>query len=185
MATQKAITANPFRHNGATVLGGGNIDGVNVTNDLTLATNAFVRKSKVVRAVSPDESGNLGTLRPLSGGTFAGQVAGSYIMRRVTTTLAGSVANTVLKSGASDYGNRPYANAGIQEILDITSVDMYTGVATFGGNRGSGVPYIKPDDGSEVNFEAFPTDAVPGSLAYMVTGILPTQADYPPKTHSG
>ena len=42
---------------------------------------------------------------PLSGGNFATMTAGAYVMRKVTTTLAG-VANTSLLTGASDYSIR-------------------------------------------------------------------------------
>ena len=45
----------------------------------------------------------------ISGGNFALMTAGKYIVRRVTTELAGS-ANTALLSGSSEHGNRRSIN---------------------------------------------------------------------------
>lgn len=178
MAQTKAFTSNAVVNNGGTALGAGSagtkLDG------LSLATNAHHPDvgSRVYQAVSPTDSGNLGTIKALSAGVFGKMEEGYYITRGYMSRLA-QTNSTILRSPGSETASRkPYNPARGSQRLHITSWDYVTGVATKGGNAGDTFTYVNPVGGGAVTQEAFPTMAVPGELCYMVTGITPTQADY-------
>jgi len=188
MAQQKAISANPYRDNGATVIKGGNIDSTNTVTtapSVSEILNAEDRYgSKVAEAVSPDSSGNLGTIKANSSATFAYQmVEGEYVAKIIGTKIAG-ITNTVLRSGAGDFGHRrPIARWEGYYRLNITDWSYTTGAATYGGSEGDQVvpTGIDATTGPGVYEAANPTWAIPGELVYMIKGSLPTQDDYKSK----
>lgn len=178
MAQTKAFTNNAVANNGGTALGvssnGTKLDG------LTLSSNAHHPEvgSRVYQAVSPVDSGNLGTIKPYSAGVFGKMEEGYYITRGYMSRLA-QTNNTILRSPGSETASRkPYNPARGNYRYDITSWDYVTGAATKGGSAGSSFGYIDPVGGGAVTVEPFPTMSVPGELCYMVTGITPTQDDY-------
>jgi hypothetical protein len=167
-----AVTNTSTRNNSGVVRRGGNI-----------ASTKFVAQNELGAADDMYASGvkmtNLsGLAKSVSAGTFAVMEKGSYIIRKVTSTLAG-VANTVLKSGGSDFGNR---NA-IHKIENVRGTFL------------SGLSWAKDHDGQPTYIftksetytalgndnAARPSLAVPGELVYVV-GKTPVQDDYKAKT---
>ena len=181
---QQAKSNNPYRNRGGTVLQGGNVpvsNTANVTNVLTLANNSFYTgdvSGRVMLAVSPASSGNVGTKTVLASGTFGKNTKGQYICQGLPGTLAGSP-TTLLRSGASDFNHRnglTLTPSPKYQRLDITSWNYVTGAITSGGGRGSTVT-LGPDQAAQ------PTNAVPGELVYMVKGVDATQDDYKSRTN--
>lgn len=186
MAVQKVITGNVYHHNGGVILQAGNSDGVNVTDSLTLAENAYregaSKNNGPTKAVSPGSSGNLGNLAVFSSRPFAQMEAGEYVAKVIGDRIAQSD-DTTLRSGAADWGTRvPYNVARGYERYDNTSWDYVTGALTKGGSAGSQINYIDPIGGGAVSYEPYPTFAVPGELVFMDGDVVPTQADYAAKT---
>lgn len=182
----KPLSSNPIKNNTGTVLHAGTV-GSNVVDGMTLREVLSAEPFygwKATAAVSPDSSGNLGTMRPLSSGKFAYQQAGKYVIRKITDTLAG-VSKTHIQSGASDFGNRrPIHRFYGYQRLHITDISFYTGAATTGANAGVTVLASGVDGttGQRADHAANPSDAVPGELVYMTT-LTPTQDEYASKTN--
>jgi len=130
MAYQKAITANPYKNNGATVLNAGNVVGTNVTKSVTLANTATQYGSQ-----RPVVSSTLGIQKANNSGTFAKMTAGNYVIIGVSQTLAG-LTNTTLKASKSFSHNPKHrlttVNTGFLRALSWTSlnVDLPTYTAT-------------------------------------------------------
>jgi hypothetical protein len=110
-------------------------------------------------------------------GTLAKMVNGSYVMRRVTTTLAG-VANTMLLSGSSAYFRRSIHKVGTLRTNFLRQVswvaDDEGGVTVTNTYQNSS--YTLTDDA------AIPTRAIPGEFTLKETGNNPVNKDYPAKT---
>ena len=181
MATTKAVAGSTQKNNGSTILNGGTTSNP-ANNILTFAQNTVTPKPKgVVQAVSALESGNLGTLKAVSGGNFSHQTAGEYTGMIIGTKIAG-VTNNVLKSPASDKGSRKALHYGRgNNRYDVTTYNYFTGAATKGGNAGVAFTYWDPVAGTAIAVEPKPTSSIPGELTYMVNGVTPTQDDYKAK----
>jgi len=193
---QAAVSGNAYKNNGGTVRKAGNIATDNpITKAMTLREN-LTRKSintKNALASSPTSSGNLGTVQPLSGGTFgydppsnvSSSTAVTVIARRVSTTLSGA-ANTTLQSGASDKGIRQAVHAYTgNRLLGITSWNAVTGAATKSTTRDGLLLQASGIDGTlgrgADDTIAKSTFAIPGELVWIETGKTPTQKDYAAK----
>lgn len=179
MSSQKIISGSVQKNNGSTILNGGNVASTVDTNALTLAETTVSDQTGGPKIISNQ------TKKILSGGTFKStqpMVDGVYIGRTYGNMEIAGTASNLLKSG-SDVTRRSYHTAFRQEAVGITDVSAFTGTVTYdAGKQGSGVQFIDPATGSQIDFEAFPTDAVPGELVYMVKGIDPTQANYEKRT---
>jgi len=186
MATTVAVSGQPQKNDGGTILQAGNIGANSPVSTLTLATNASESQngSKVIQSATS----NIGTMKPISGGAFAKMTAGKYIVRGLTgQSIAGVALSGIgnIKISADQDGNYSIKRWGQYERLHITSWNYSTGVATYGGNSGDPV-YLSAVDGTVVDSAnkqtideaANPTKAIPGELVYMTTGLLPTQANY-------
>lgn len=178
MAQTKAFTSRAVVNNGGTALGAG--DSGTKMDELSLANNAHHPEygSRVFQAVSPVDSGNLGTIKPYSAGVFGKMEEGKYIMRGEMSRLASSDSTLLRCPGSQTHTRKPYNPSRGSQRLNITSWDYVTGAATKGVNAGDAFAYINPVGGGAVTQEPFPTAAVPGELCYMVTGASPTQDDY-------
>lgn len=187
MATTTAISGQPQKNNGGTVLQAGNTDS-SVVIDLSLSSNASTTPngSKVIQSATS----NIGTMKPISGGNFANTMtSGKFIVRGLTgQSIAGVALSGIgnIKIAAEQNGNYSIKRWSQYERLHITSWDYVTGAATKGGSAGDAT-YFAAVDGSTVNSNALskaaddaanPTKAVPGELVYMTTGVLPTQDEY-------
>lgn len=175
------VAGQPIKNNGTTVLGGGNAVTTgrlpNVTKNVSILanlTNDHRYGSHPVLAVSPTSSGNLGTIKAVSAGTFGKQTSGQYMARLLGTKIAG-VNTSVLKSGASDFGVRkPIPRLEKTQYVGITSWDYVTGRATFSVNKG-----VSESFGTDN--AARPTNAVPGKLVFFTGKPVPSATSYAAK----
>jgi len=171
----KAVSANPTRDNGATVLMGGNIDSSPVvTNAPAQAVTGAGKK----QPTGVYESAYTGATNANSSGTFAVLAPGHYVMKGggVTSQLAG-VAYTGLRGAGNQNQIRGIHTLLTRKTVLITSWDYATGVATpAGGNPSS-------DDFDINGSYAIPTRAVPGNVITLPTGReTPTTTALPAKT---
>lgn len=183
MAVTKAITANPQKNDGSTIVKAGAVASTDLNiNNRTLLQNTsgtVEYGSKVVAAgASPASSGNLGRGPGITGGTFnKGNTAGVYIAKKLSTTINGS-ANNVLLSGASDFGGARSVNSlTTTRRLDEDSWDYVTGRVTKGNNAGDLVSF-----GAD-HTVLYSTNDVPGELTYRTGAPLPVNDNYKPKTN--
>lgn len=156
---------------------------INVT-DTNSIYNGPQRITRIVDANTfetdkPGDGTGEGTLAYYSAlGTFATMTAGAYVMRKVTTTLAGQ-SNTMLRSGASDFGVR----RSIHKLEHLWTLRVATAIRAGFWHIYSGVFTTAPtnaDDASTMGTDdaANPTLAIPGELVYRTGDPLPTQDDY-------
>ena len=183
--TTTAVSGQPRRNNGGTVFNAGNFSVGNITNGITLVENAFHKgygTHVILADGSVGQSGNIGTQKVNSGGVFGKMEAGEYLIRTYSDRLA-QQNSTVLASAGSDTTSRRslHYSRGYRRY-NITAWSYITGAATKGASAGALVGFVDPVGGGAISFEAYPTDAVPGELVYMVTGVTPTQDDYKPRT---
>lgn len=124
-------------------------------------------------------------------GNFATMTAGKWVMRRVSTELAGQ-ANTTLTSGSSDFGVRrsihKVEHGRVYKVATAIRAgywDEYNGVFTtaptnsdtdIGDVAGNTVTNGTADQA------ATPTLAVPGELVYFNGGLEPVMEDYDART---
>jgi len=172
MAVTKAITANPQKNDGSTIVKAGAVASTDLNiNNRTLLQNTsgtVEYGSKVVAAgASPASSGNFNK----------GNTAGVYIAKKLSTTINGT-ANTVLLSGASDFGGARSVNSlTTTRRLDPDSWDYVTGRLTKGNNAGDLVSF-----GAD-HTVLYSTNDVPGELTYRTGAPLPVNDNYKPKTN--
>lgn len=179
-----AVTATSTRNNGGTVYGGGTIastlwdtmtKGVlnNPTGPIVYNTSALSGSRK--------RNG-----LAVAAGDFATMTAGSYVMRRVTTTLAGE-ANTSLRSGASDGTYRrsihKVESSRLSTLMswswDGSTSDLptYTGVYA-----NSSTANLDGQDATSTDVAATPSRSIPGGLVYKHGKPVPVSDDYDAKT---
>lgn len=151
------------------------VDSGVIINGGTIASSRNVAKTPAEILERPLSIGSrvadiTGVDKALSTGTFAKMTAGSYVMRRVTTTLAG-VANTSLLTGGSDFGYRRGVNANLTvRFTKLATYSGLTGAATY-----TDYDYTLTDDA------ASPTRAIPGEFTIKEHGGDPVNKDYPAK----
>ena len=104
----KNTTGGAFsaQRQGGTLLGNDTTGSV-ITKSFPLkdAVDDIVKSYGVPERAYPAGGGMYGTQKALSGGTFAYQEAGKYIIRTISTTISGVASNEVLIPGA-DKGDR-------------------------------------------------------------------------------
>jgi len=174
MAIQKAVSANAYKKkNSATVLGAGN---VTTTGEFAAVTNNLTLRSSVPDQVMYGSQVTDSYARKvISAGNFPQSLTGNYIVKGLSPTIAGQT-NTLLRSGSSEYGQKRYPKPKLGDRrLHITSWSYTTGAATKGGSAGNTMSWGSAD-------EAFGgTNAIPGELTYMITGLTPYNDDYKPR----
>jgi hypothetical protein len=190
MAITSAVSGQPTKNNGATILQAGNIDGKNVTNSLLVSQNASTARNGSYAVESA--TANLGTIKAISGGRFANLMrAGQFIVKTLTgQSIAGvSLPGVGVISTSGPVNTPPALHRWSRYFrLDITSWNYLTGAATFGGGSGNAV-FLAAVDGTEVNSAnsqtidkaANTSMAVPGNLVYLTTGLLATVDSYEPR----
>ena len=171
------------------------INGSAVTNTSTKNNKGTIRNGGTIAASTKWQSKKVGDTKydlygtgpklnttslskSITAGVFATMTKGRYIIRKVTGYLA-NVVNTKLQSGASDYGHRK----AIHKIESMRMSFLYglswTGVSgsvVYTMNKSNTNTAYGNDDAAR------PTLAVPGEFTYLVSGKLPTRADYSRKT---
>lgn len=186
MSIQAAVSGNAYKNNGGTMKKAGSADvsaGQPVTKSRTLMDDAVAISygSKVaLSSGSTGSSGNVGTFKALTSGTFAyNMVADRYIMKKRTHYVNG-VASTLLTSCASESAER-YRNPSYLESTRTygsgvsATYDIYSGTLTKGGNYGGSSSFGQ-------DHAARPTNAVPGELTYKTGKAGAIQDDYKPRT---
>ena len=190
MATWDISAGTQFGSNPSTVQNNrGVVKSAGSTGDNVLVNtnNGHGIQNTVIGSVVASGNNN----QAIDGGTFATMTEGSYVMRKVTTTLHGK-ANTTLRSGGSDYG----LNRGIHKVESYGTVKVAQAIrhnawSAFSGawdgdypftsregmfNIGSGVTTAIGDH--DQDDAASPTQDIPGELVYQTGSNTPTQDDY-------
>jgi hypothetical protein len=124
------------------------------------------------------------TYYPASG-NFATLTAGSYVIRRVTTSLAG-VANTVLLTGASNFGNR----RSIHQVESVRTRRVATAIRAGYYSIYDGTWSTAPTLANDISTwetigtdeAANPTASVPGEIIYKTGKPVPVQGNYPARS---
>lgn len=178
MTTTTAISGNPQKNNGATVLMAGNIDSSDtVTRNLTQNELAYTSGygSSVSESVGE-------THKPLTAGVFGKMETGQYVAKILGTRVA-QTDETFLRGGGAETNARKmlHYSSGYRR-LHHTAWDYVTGAVTKGGNAGDAVTFTDPADGTTIAKEPYPTDAVPGELTYHTGSSEPTTDEYKPRT---
>lgn len=127
MSQQKIIGANPYRNNGGTVIGGGNV-GTNgpMTEGLKISELA-AGKSDFNVAVTGE---NIGVKEINRAGTINGQ--GQFISPKVTSSLAGISNNSLIKPDNTEL-------AQIHKIESISTQNVASGIRSGHYNAMSGI----------------------------------------------
>jgi hypothetical protein len=173
MATTTVVSGNSVKSNTGTVAGAGTQPSTSTISELDIGdmNKGATTLNKVKLATSTASSGNLGTAKVISAGTFQSYTANNYIYPVLCETIAGQ-SNTAHATPASNQVNRPIAFTESDRRINITSWNAVTGAATYGGNRGDSVSFGTDD-------AARPTAAVPGELVILIGGATPSQLNYP------
>jgi len=130
----------------------------------------------------------------LYAGNFATMTAATYVMRRVSTTLAG-ISKTVLRSGAADPTNRRSIHMAQSLFTDGVATAIVAGYWNIYSGAWSTAPtasttnagyYSISDDANQTDGSADdaanPTASKPGELVYKEPKPLPDQDDYAERT---
>lgn len=203
MAVQKIVTANPYRKfDSATVLFAGavpsnsrvvtNVDGIehmgyhsgragsalpSPLSDATISANtAGDAEPAAGRSKNP-------TYKPLAAGTFGYMAAGKYVAKKLAVTLSG-VANTVLYTGAADYGRKPtYLRSGIRTsyLYAWTWTADNEGAPTYSKTYHNRTPAQNDMNGQD-EASVLVTRALPGEIQFLFGAKTPLQANYPART---
>lgn len=197
-------SAGSTRNNGGTILRAGNVasplwDNLNIGLRYALTGPIVYNTSALSGSRKQNDVA-------LSGGNFATMTAGRYIMRRVTTTLAGQ-SNTVLRSPASNYGERKGIHKATawrtkfmykvlyqkvtstqDELTDGTarpeqSYTYYYSLNNVIGEQNSAA--TNPASlGLNVDYASTPSIAVPGQLIYRNGSRIPKLDVYKPRSQA-
>jgi hypothetical protein len=181
-----AITSQPTTNTG-TAAGLGYYDGENLgTVDIAKA-DADIYGSTVYRGSGNGVSSTL----PKTGGDFAKMTPGHYVMRcgGANTEYLAGVADTNLRSGASDFGIRknPKNRGVIRGSLIATAIRNNQWVAISGvwstdpTASTAGLGDVAGLTESGVDQSVTPTGLIAGELVYSLGGV-PVYADYQPRT---
>lgn len=160
MATAKAISGNPQKNNGATVLR---------SNTTELNDVRFDGLGDGLNQLAP-VSGL--TQKAISAGTFAYENNVGLFLG-YSDQVAGQSNDAIKLTG---YQPNQDGFRGYQRI-DIESINALTGVVTYGENNGVTVPASGLDGTTGVNAD-HNISVVPGELVYQKGSLVPVQADY-------
>lgn len=145
----------------------------------TIADGILTNKTLGVQMNDNDyrvyQSTATGAGKILSGGNFGLMTVEKYVIRRVTTELAG-VANTNLLSGGSDFGNRHAIHKNermVSTFLKTLQWDVTSSEApTYTLTKSNQDVTLNNDEAAR------PSLATPGELVYRNGKPQPVQADY-------
>jgi hypothetical protein len=176
----KCISGNPIKNNSQTIVRGGNIsDGfTNAPSIPSLINTTPFYGSNLTHSVSTASSGNIGAGRCFTGSKFAYNDPNTWIISKVTTTIAGN-ANTLTQSMASSTPTRrPIARFYGYTRYNITARDIH-GVVTKGALAGTTI-LASGLDGTTGFYadQANPRYGVPAELTFMTGNINPSGMKY-------
>lgn len=158
-----------------------NIDGGVIRNGGTIASSRWTSKGlgDTKYQLTPGVQISGSVAKAVSAGTLATMAADHFIMRRITTTLAG-VANDTLLSGGSDYGQRRSIHSNTTYKTSFLSSLSWTadkdGAPTYSLGVTNRTLTYGQDDAAEFSYSK------PGELVIKTAAPLPEQKDYSPKT---
>lgn len=197
-------TATNKRNNGGTLINAGNVEtggvitkvlGVNtIADDFGTSFGSKVVTKIGTGANTTDRFGISGII-PTVGVAYRAS-ATEWVMKGVTTTLAGTV-NSVLLNKGSDYNGAPEDSvhqltrtraygSGVTTEFDMLAKPDGTINPNFtkGGNAGGLVQFVRASGAGNITATddaATPTRAVPGELTYRFGGALPRNDVYKAK----
>ncbi len=177
MATTKCISGNiqKLKGNAATIAQAGTVGSTENTglSLITLAHNNREVGSVVFQAVSAASSGNLGTIRPYTAGTFGYMARGEYVGKVIGKKISG-VANLINVSGANYVSKKTFNS------IQTTHTGFLTAL-TWSSNRDGQPTYSLTQSAQAPDFNADKEITTLGNLVYRTGKPLPTQAAYPSK----
>lgn len=166
-----AVSNTSTKNDRGVIRRGGNIASSRFTAKNVLGESEYVFSGNKLTNLS-------GLAKSVSAGTFAVLTKAKYVIRKVTTTLAG-VANTAILSGASDFGNRIAIKK--VESMRTTFLSSLSWTADNDGMPTYAFTKSQKNTAYGNDHAARPTLAVPGELVYIV-GNTPQLDDYAAKT---
>lgn len=175
MATQKAINSALQKNKGGSVINAGTgYDTVPVLGARLVSsrTNLGVFGSTVVKGVN--------TIASLDSGLFA--TLNSIVAKRVSDSLAGTVSNSVLLSGASVPG----LTRSIHKLEALITYRQSTAFRAGNFNLYTGIYNPAPTvatDSLATDTAATPTRSVPGKMVFRTGSKVPVRSDYKAKTN--
>lgn len=202
MAVQKVVDANPYRKfDSATVFFAGAVPTnsrvvTNAENDfmgvhsgragaalpaaLSLATQAANAAGDPEPAAGRSKNP---THKPYTAGTYGYMAKNKYVVKALSDTISG-VANTVLYTGAADYGRKPtYLRSGIRTsfLYAYSWTADNEGAPTYAKTYQNRTPAQNDMNGQD-EASVLVTRALPGELQFMYGAKTPLQTNYPAKT---
>ncbi len=195
---QKIVSANAYHNVGATMLYAGDISSNSiVSNPLSLTVTGYrsgkngsvvpvaLTAEQIAALSAGGQEGATGRshvplFKMVSAGTYAIMAQGTYVVRKLASTLGG-VANTVLLFGASNFGRKSIYNT------SRIRTTFLSGLAWVSGTNGPTVTYTRSNrDALSNDFGADdasrPTKAIPGELTYMFGAKTASNFDYAART---
>lgn len=167
-----ATTATSTNNNVGRIRNGGNVGGVLFNaSDLTVARNQI--DNYVYNNADIDVA--------LSSGEYNTMRVNKYVIRKVTTELAG-VANTTLQSGGSDYGHRRAVK--LIEHMRTTFLSGLSWVASGDGMPTYTFTRTTTDTSFGTDDAARPTLAVPGEITYRTGAATPVNDELQPRNQN-
>lgn len=173
MGITTCISGNSVKKygNSATIVNAGNVTSTPENSSLTLTRLSQNKLSPFVRvAVSANSSGNLGTIKPYSAGSFAYQARGKYIMKIVGKEISG-VASNVMLGGAAQIANRPWNKQTVQRTSFLYSL-------TWTASRNGQPVYTSTVNNRTNDFGADHATYDLGEFTFRTGKPLPSQNDY-------
>lgn len=154
--TTKCINANAIRNNSATVVYGSTNSAVTAAYGRTLVG---ARYRTGYKPIAPLHEAALNfTQKSLSSGTFAYQVAGTYVIRKITRTLSGVSKTSIYMGPTAIYDMSIYfTEHNITSRKDGVTFNYVTG-------NPSTMPIAVTNDSFGTDNVARPTRAVPGHV---------------------
>lgn len=182
MPTTTAISANPVRNDGGTVLYGNIPSGAtNITNAQGKTEQGYNSGLYGSQIPSPETDSTIaaGTdtknvYKPYSAGGYAYQGDHEFTLLGYSRTLAG-------QAFTGFVGPRSYRRHSIHKIESIKSVLSVTAGWNYATGQYLTAPTVQTDSFG-ADHAARPTPAIPGELVYLETGLNPTLDDYQPRT---
>jgi hypothetical protein len=184
----------PQQH-GAAIMGAGNVNsnqyGWQPVQTQNAALAPLGNPASAKNRVDVAATGDMGIITLFGGAKVDQMQPGQYIMQGSMTRLAGS-GNSLLNSPQKLSQNGRNANNWHgDEETGIQSWDYASGKVTLNGRQGHWFGGVNPIGGASGVLEPTPTifaapsgipsDAVPGTLVYMVDGQVPIKSQYGPR----
>ena len=177
MATVKAKSSNPIRHNGATIVNGGKVSAksfVTNTPNMTLTGHYSGMHGSVVADTNDVD-------KILANGIFAHKgTPGLYIMQGGVTSKIAGLTNSALHSPSAGTHNSIHLLESTRTRRVVTAGWKLDG--TFINTPTNALDtYVNIDGGATIDHAARPTRKLPGEFVLMETGKKATYKDYEEK----